>query len=82
MASAAREFVVRVRYPPGEETRAELVARLFKGAPGVRVELVRDGVEEVIVEGPTFATTDPTRATVLLRRYLASLQSKRGDGKD
>ncbi|MCE4624629.1 MAG: hypothetical protein F7C35_02025 [Desulfurococcales archaeon] len=67
---------VRIRYPRILEERARAVATIFRG-DGIEVELVEDGVEEIVVEGPMFATADITRATALLRRYLIALE-KRG----
>ncbi len=61
---------VRVRYPPGLRGRAEKVALLFRH-PLVMVELVEDGGEDIVVEGPGWATGDLTLATILARRELA-----------
>ncbi|MEB3845020.1 MAG: hypothetical protein LRS48_04995 [Desulfurococcales archaeon] len=61
---------VRVRYPPGLRGRAESVALLFHH-PLVEVELVEDGGEDIVVEGPGWATGDLTLATILARRELA-----------
>jgi len=71
---------VRVRYPRGLRGRAERVALLFHH-PLVMVELVEDGGgDEVVVEGPGWATGDLTLATILARRDIAwrrKLNSKR-----
>ncbi len=61
--------VVRIRYPRFMLERAKALAGLFE-APGVRVKLVEDTVDEIVIEGPTFATSDPTLATALLARHL------------
>lgn len=66
---------VRIRYPRLLAERARAVATIFEG-DGIEVELVEDGVEEIVVEGPMFATADITRATALLRRYLLALEKK------
>lgn len=67
--SQTGDVVVRVRYPRFLKDRAVALAELLR-APGVRVELVEDVVDEIIIEGPTFATRDPTVATALLHRHL------------
>ena len=57
--------------PRGLRGRAESVALLFHH-PLVMVELVEDGGgDEVVVEGPGWATGDLTLATILARRELA-----------
>ncbi len=68
---------VHIWYPGGLEERARRLATLFRH-PGVQVELVPGETEEIVIEGPGFATTDPTRATALVRRFLL-INSKRGE---
>ncbi len=66
-------IVVRLRYPEGLEERARRLASIFRH-PGVRVELAPGEASEIVIEGPWGATTDPTRATALLRRYFLALK--------
>ncbi len=68
---------VRLRYPEDLEERARRLASIFRH-PEVQVELVPGDTEEIVIEGPTFATTDPTRATALLRRYFLALKKRNG----
>lgn len=61
---------VVIRYNPLAEKLASSIAKMFEG-PDVEVLLERAGdVESVVIIGPMFATTDVTKATALLRRYL------------
>jgi len=68
---------VRLRYPEVLEDKARRVATVFKH-PEVEVELVPDQIDEIVVEGPTFATTDITRATAMLRRYFLVIKKRDG----
>jgi len=61
---------ILVKYPPGLRGRAEKVALLFQH-PQVEVELAEDSGDDIIVEGPSWATGDLTLATILARRELA-----------
>ncbi len=69
------EVVVRIRYPKILRDRASKVATAFQD-PKVKVELVEDSVDEIIIEGPVFATADLTKATALLRRYLLAVKKR------
>ena len=72
----ANKVVVRIRYPVGDHDRAQKIAKLFRH-PEVSVELIEDKVDEVIVEGPVFATDDLTLATALIRRFLIAQRNGR-----
>lgn len=71
---------VRLRYPEVLEEKARRVATVFKH-PNVEVELVPDNIDEIVIEGPSFATTDVTRATAMLRRYFLVLKRRNGSSK-
>ena len=61
---------VLIRHPPELRGRAEKVALLFYH-PLVMVELAEDNGDDIIVEGPSWATGDLTLATILARRDIA-----------
>ena len=67
---------VRIRYPVGDHDRARRVATLFRH-PQVQVELVEGSTDELVIEGPWGATSDPTLATALLRRYMLARARER-----
>ncbi len=66
-------IVVRLRYPRFLREKAEALASIFE-APGVKVELVEDVTDEIIIEGPTFVTRDPTVASALLARHMLKIK--------
>lgn len=66
-------IVVRLRYPRFLKDKAEALAGVFE-APGVKVELVEDMTDEIIIEGPTFVTRDPTIASALLARHILKIK--------
>jgi hypothetical protein len=68
---------VRIRYPEILRERAVKLAKVFNH-PDIMVELAEDDIDEIVIEGPNFATADLTRATALLRRYLLALEKRNG----
>jgi hypothetical protein len=68
---------VRIRYPDILEDKAKRIATIFMD-PEIKIELVEDSIDEIVIEGPSFATADPTRATAMLRRYMIALKKRDG----